>query len=79
MADSISRDFKIALLAGVLVIIAVIVLAFVFDYHLLALQGTGVIQSILGVPEAGLNGIASAITGFFNWLAHLFSNLFIIY
>jgi hypothetical protein len=78
MAIGLTRDVKIGLLIGVLVILAVIVLAFVIDYHLLALQGTGVVQSILGVPEAALNGIASAITGFFNWLSHFFSNLLIV-
>jgi hypothetical protein len=57
------------------VIIAVLVLDFVFDYHLLASQGVGFVGVILGVPEAALNGIAAAITGFFNWLAHLFINL----
>ena len=78
MAIGLTRDVKIGLLIGVLVILAVIVLAFVIDYHLLALQGTGVIQSILGVPEAALNGLASAITGFCNWLSHFFSNLLIL-
>ena len=79
MADSVARDVKIGLLAGVLVIIAVLVLAFVLDYHLIAAQGVGFVGTILGLPESILNGMSSAITGFFDWLAHFFSNLFIIY
>ena len=75
----ISTDIKVVILAAVLVIVGVIVLAFVLDRGILASQGVGLIGSILAVPESIGNGIANAITGFFNYIAHLFSNLFIIY
>ena len=59
-------------------IIAVLGLAFYLDYHLIAAQGVGFVGTILGLPEAILNGISSAITGFFGWLSHFFSNLFVL-
>ena len=79
MALGLSRDVKLILLAGVVVIVAVLGLAFYLDYHLIAAQGVGFVGTILGLPESILNGMSSAITGFFDWLAHFFSNLFIIY
>ena len=78
MALGLSRDVKLILIAGVVVIVAVLGLAFYLDYHLIAAQGVGFVGTILGLPEAILNGISSAITGFFGWLSHFFSNLFVL-
>ena len=78
MALGLSRDIKLALLGGVIVILVVIGLAFYLDYRLIAAQGVGFVGTILGLPEAILNGISSAITGFFGWLSHFFSNLFVL-
>ena len=79
MALGLSRDVKLILIAGVVVIVAVLGLAFYLDYHLIAAQGVGFVGTIIGLPESILSGMSSAITGFFDWLAHFFSNLFIIY
>ena len=78
MALGLSRDIKLALLGGVIVILVVIGLAFYLDYRLIAAQGVGFVGTILGLPESVLNGISSAITGFFGWLSHFFSNLFVL-
>ena len=78
MAIGLSRDIKLALLGGVIVILTVLGLAFYLDYQTIAAQGVGFVGTILGLPESILNGISSAITGFFGWLSHFFSNLFVL-
>lgn len=67
-------DFRIVLIAGALVLVGVIVLAFLDFRSALGLQGVTTIQSGLNLVDSIPNGLATLITDFFNWLGHFFSN-----
>ncbi len=74
IGGAVKRDFRFALLFGVLIIIGVVILAFLDYRSLLGLQGVSTIQSFLNAVDAIPNGIAKLINDFFNWLGTFFSN-----
>ena len=70
----ISRDIKLVILAGVLILVGVIILAFLNQQQTLGLQGVSVIQSVLNFFDSIPNGLASIITDFFNWIGKFFNS-----
>jgi cell shape-determining protein MreC len=73
VAGTIKDDVRLVLIAGALVIVGVIVLAFLDYRSALGLQGVSTIQSMLNFIDSIPNGLASLINDFFNWLGHFFS------
>ena len=64
---------KIILLVIGLVFLAVIVLAFIFQYYNISFFGEGLINDILALPESILNFFTNginAVSGFFIHLLH---------
>ena len=74
IGGSISRDIKLVILAGVLILVGVIILAFLNQQQTLGLQGVSVIQSVLNFFDSIPNGLASIITDFFNWIGKFFNS-----
>jgi uncharacterized membrane protein len=74
VGKTIKNDIRVVLIAGALVIVGVIVLAFLDYRSALGLQGVTTIQSGLNFIDSIPNGLASLITDFFNWLGHFFSS-----
>ena len=74
IGGSISRDIKLVILGGVLILVGVIILAFLNQQQTLGLQGVSVIQSVLNFFDSIPNGLASIITDFFNWIGKFFNS-----
>ena len=74
VGGSISRDIKVVILSGVLILVGVIALAFMNQQQTLGLQGVSSIQSVLNFFDSIPNGLASLITDFFNWLGKFFNS-----
>ena len=74
IGGSISRDIKLVILGGVLILVGVIILAFLNQQQTLGLQGVSVIQSVLNFFDSIPNGLASVITDFFNWIGKFFNS-----
>ncbi|MBX8640621.1 MAG: hypothetical protein KIS29_09840 [Thermoplasmata archaeon] len=53
-------------------------LALYLDQQAVAGIGVGIVSSFAAPITAAFNGIAQAISGFFNWLSHALSNLFML-
>lgn len=70
--DYEAKDYtKVLGLLAMVVTIGAVVLGFWYEQSQLGYAGLSLIQDILGLPEAILNGFSYLITTFFHWLGGL--------